>query len=95
LIAVKVLGCGGSGSWSGVEQGIEWTTNSYIARRRPSVANMSLGGGVSPTTDAAVQKSIAGGVSYSIEQVTPMPTHATTPPLVHLKQLPSVPLPTH
>jgi len=66
LIAVKVLGCGGSGSWSGVEQGIEWTTTSYQARKRPSVANMSLGGGVSPTTDAAVEKSIAAGVAYSI-----------------------------
>jgi len=66
LIAVKVLGCGGSGTWSGVEQGIEWTTTSFQSRKRPSVANMSLGGGISPTTDLAVEKSIAAGVSYAI-----------------------------
>jgi len=66
LIAVKVLGCGGSGTWSGVEQGIEFTTSSHQTRGRRSVANMSLGGGPSPTTDAAVTRSVAAGVSYSI-----------------------------
>jgi len=66
LVGVKVLGCGGSGSWSGVEQGIEWTTVSHNSRGKRSVANMSLGGGISPTTDAAVSKSIAGGVNYAI-----------------------------
>jgi len=66
LIAVKVLGCGGSGTWAGVVQGVEWTTNSANARGRPSLANMSLGGGVTPTADAAVAASIAAGVHYAI-----------------------------
>jgi subtilisin family serine protease len=66
LIAVKVLGCSGSGTWTGVNQGIEWTTTSHQSRGRRSVANMSLGGAVSATTDAAVAASIAAGVNYAI-----------------------------
>jgi len=66
LFAVKVLSCSGSGSWTGVIQGIEGTTKSYQSRKRPSVANMSLGGGISATTDAAVAASVAAGVNYAI-----------------------------
>jgi len=66
LIAVKVLGCGGSGSWSGVEEGINFATTSHASRGRRSVANLSLGGGISPTTDAAVQASVAAGITYAI-----------------------------
>jgi len=66
LIAVKVLGCGGSGTWAGVVQGVEWTTSSAAARGRPSVANMSLGGGVTAIVDTAVTNSIAAGVHYAI-----------------------------
>ena len=51
LVAVKVLSRSGSGTTSGVIAGID-----YVAANGKSgdVANMSLGGGVSPSLDAAV-----------------------------------------
>jgi len=66
IIAVKVLNGAGSGSWTGVIAGINYATASFYTRRRKAVANMSLGGGVSPTVDQAVEESIAAGVTYSI-----------------------------
>jgi len=66
LIAVKVLNGAGSGSWTGVIGGIDYTTASFKSRGRKAVANMSLGGGASPTVDAAVESSIKAGVTYSI-----------------------------
>jgi aqualysin 1 len=63
LTAVKVLGCGGSGTTSGVIAGINWVT-AHAAR--PAVANLSLGGGVSDALDDAVRNSAASGIVYSI-----------------------------
>jgi len=60
---VKVLGCGGSGSWSGVIKGIDWVTANA---KKPAVANMSLGGGASQAVDDAVKKSADSGVFYSL-----------------------------
>ena len=59
LVAVRVLGCDGSGSNSGVIAGVDW-----VAANAPAgaVANMSLGGGASTTTDAAVARAVAKGV---------------------------------
>jgi subtilisin family serine protease len=65
LVAVRVLGCNGSGSTSGVIQGIDWVTGDHVAGA-PAVANMSLGGGASASLDAAVRSSIADGVTYAI-----------------------------
>ena len=42
LVAVRVLDCSGSGTWSGVIAGIDWVTAHHTA---DAVANMSLGGG--------------------------------------------------
>ncbi|MGQ0840002.1 S8 family peptidase [Actinokineospora sp.] len=65
LIAVKVLNCAGSGSFAGVAAGIDWVTGHHTSG--PAVANMSLGGsGSDPTGEAAVRRSIADGVTYSI-----------------------------
>jgi len=63
LVAVRVLNCSGSGSTSGVIAGIDWVTTNHATR---SVANMSLGGGASASLDAAVNNSIASGVTYAI-----------------------------
>jgi subtilisin family serine protease len=63
LFAVRVLGCNGSGTNSGVIAGVDWVTANHIS---PAVANMSLGGGVSTALDTAVRNSIAAGVTYSI-----------------------------
>jgi len=52
LIAVKVLGCDGSGTNSGVIAGINWAVSNKGTG--PAVANMSLGGGASQAVDDAV-----------------------------------------
>ncbi|WP_053227412.1 S8 family peptidase [Solirubrobacter soli] len=65
LVAVKVLGCSGSGTTAGVVAGIDWVTAQHAAGQ-PAVANMSLGGGASTALDQAVQRSIADGVTYAI-----------------------------
>src|SRR5262249_12982715 len=46
LVAVRVLGCNGSGTTAGVIAGIDWVTGNHQAGQ-PAVANMSLGGGAS------------------------------------------------
>jgi aqualysin 1 len=63
LTGVKVLGCNGSGSNSGVIAGIDWVTANAV---KPAVANMSLGGGVSQAIDDAVRRSAASGVFYAL-----------------------------
>jgi len=63
LTGVKVLGCGGSGTTSGVIKGIDWVTKNAV---KPAIANMSLGGGASTSLDTAVKNSAVSGVFYSI-----------------------------
>jgi subtilisin family serine protease len=63
LTGVKVLGCNGSGATSGVIKGVDWVTANA---RKPAIANMSLGGGLSQALDDAVRRSAASGVFYSI-----------------------------
>ena len=65
LVAVRVLGCDGSGSNSGVIAGVDWVTANHQAGQ-PAVANMSLGGGASTALDDAVRRSIADGVTYAL-----------------------------
>jgi subtilisin family serine protease len=63
LVPVRVLDCAGAGSWSGVIAGIDWVANSS---QRPAVANMSLGGAVSNSLDAAVAGAVAKGVTVVV-----------------------------
>ena len=63
ISAVKVLGCGGSGTTSGVIKGVDWVTANRVL---PAIANMSLGGGASTALDNAVRNSAAAGVFYSL-----------------------------
>jgi subtilisin family serine protease len=64
LVGVKVLGCNGSGSTSGVIAGVDWVTAN--AGGTLAIANMSLGGGASTSLDNAVKNSATAGVFYSI-----------------------------
>ena len=64
LVAVRVLDCAGSGSWSGVIAGIDWVTAHHGAA--PAVANMSLGGGANSAVDDAVRRMIADGVPTAV-----------------------------
>jgi len=68
VVGVKVLSAGGSGSWAGVVSGIDWVTKQHTDRGRDarSVANMSLGGGKTPTVDTAVENSVAAGVNHVV-----------------------------
>jgi subtilisin family serine protease len=65
LVAVRVLGCDGSGTNSGVIAGVDWVTGNHQPGQ-PAVANMSLGGGASTALDSAVSRSIADGVTYAV-----------------------------
>jgi aqualysin 1 len=61
LHAVRVLGCNGSGTTSGVIAGVDFVTENA---EFPAVANMSLGGGVSQALDDAVARSVDAGITY-------------------------------
>ena len=63
LIPVRVLDCAGSGAWSGVIAGVDWTAASTL---RPAVANLSLGGGASAAVDAAVSAAVGKGVTMVV-----------------------------
>jgi subtilisin family serine protease len=60
---VRVLGCNGSGTNSGVIAGMDWVANNHV---KPAVANMSLGGGASTATDDAVQRMVNAGVTVVV-----------------------------
>ncbi|PWN48236.1 hypothetical protein IE53DRAFT_389580 [Violaceomyces palustris] len=81
LVAVKVLGSGGSGTMSDVTGGVLWAVedakrltakyaaepNSKAAKKHKGfVANMSLGGGKSPTLDRAVNGAVTSGMHFAV-----------------------------
>jgi subtilisin family serine protease len=63
LTGVKVLGCNGSGTTSGVIKGVDWVTANAS---KPAVANLSLGGGFSRALNDAVLRSVRSGVFYAV-----------------------------
>jgi subtilisin family serine protease len=62
LIAVKVLGCDGVGSYSSVISGINWAMNHANSTQIPSVISMSLGGGYSAALNEAVAAAVNSGI---------------------------------
>ncbi|PPJ54789.1 hypothetical protein CBER1_04027 [Cercospora berteroae] len=68
LIAVKVLGAEGSGSNAGVLAGIDWAVNDAKSKGRigKAVGNLSLGGPLSPATNAAVAEAVAEGLFLAV-----------------------------
>lgn len=81
VIAVKVLGSNGSGTNSDVIGGVQWALNDADRHKKialeelrktgktnhkGSVANMSLGGGRSPSLDAAVNAAVKGGIYFAV-----------------------------
>ncbi|KAF9256738.1 subtilisin-like serine protease [Marasmius fiardii PR-910] len=81
VIAVKVLGSNGSGSMSDVVAGVDWASKSAKEKmvkaqeeyrktgrtnHKGSVANMSLGGGKSPTLDSVVDAAVVGGMHFAV-----------------------------
>jgi subtilisin family serine protease len=65
IIAVRVLDCGGSGTFAQVIAGVDWVTGDHQAGE-DAVANMSLGGSATASLDLAVANSVADGVVYSV-----------------------------
>ncbi len=63
IVPVRVLGCEGSGSNSGVIAGVDWVAQNASG---PSVANMSLGGGASSALDNAVNNAINKGITFVV-----------------------------
>ncbi|KAJ1644015.1 proteinase B [Coemansia asiatica] len=76
VIAVKVLGSNGSGTMADVVMGVEFTVGDHrkaVAQaekegkqHRGSVANMSLGGGLSRALNLAVDAAVRAGVHYAV-----------------------------
>jgi len=66
-IAVKVLGANGSGTNDGVIAGINWAANDHKSRGTGrSVANMSLGGGLSAALNSAVAAAVKAGMVFAV-----------------------------
>lgn len=63
LVPVRVLGCDGSGAYSGVIAGVDWAA---AQSHRPAVANMSLGGPTSDALDQAIAGATAKGLSVVV-----------------------------
>lgn len=65
VIPVRIFGCEGTGYMSDVVAGLDWIAQHHTAGT-PAVANLSVGGGISATTDAAVQRVIDDGVTVVV-----------------------------
>jgi hypothetical protein len=65
IVPVRVLDCSGSGSTSGVVDGINWAIGDHVAGT-PAVMNLSLGGGASKTMDDAVAAAVADGITVVV-----------------------------
>ncbi|KAB8304118.1 hypothetical protein EYC80_003538 [Monilinia laxa] len=63
LVGVKVLDRDGSGSNSGIIEGIQWVTRNAP---RNSVISMSLGGGYSRATNSAVKSAVDAGITVVV-----------------------------
>nr|XP_054766269.1 aqualysin-1-like [Lytechinus pictus] len=64
VYGVRVLGCQGSGAWSGIIDGMDWVASNG---NRPAVASMSLSGPADGTAvDEAVANMVAAGVTLTV-----------------------------
>ena len=60
---VKVLSCSGSGTTAGIIAGVDWVR---LNATKPAVANLSLGGGDSSSTNSAVNNLANSGVFVAV-----------------------------
>ncbi|KAI9340953.1 serine protease 1 [Pilaira anomala] len=75
-VAVKVLRSNGSGTMSDVVRGVDWATGEHLKEQanaqakgdkyKGAVANMSLGGGKSPSLDLAVNGAVDSGIVFAV-----------------------------
>jgi subtilisin family serine protease len=64
VVAVKVLGANGSGSYAGVIAGVDWSAANGTPNK--DTANLSLGGGISTATDDAVDGLVRKGIFTAV-----------------------------
>jgi subtilisin family serine protease len=62
IIAVKILGDTGSGSWAGVIRGISWVVNNVKKTKRCSVMSMSIGGNFNAALNLAIEEAYKSGI---------------------------------
>jgi subtilisin family serine protease len=62
IVPIRVLGCTGSGSWSGFISAMDWIIANHPTGT-PGVMNASLGGGKYQLVNDAVQKLFAAGIT--------------------------------
>jgi subtilisin family serine protease len=61
LVGLRVVSCTGTGTVASLVAGIDWVVANAV---RPAVINISLAlGGADPTTDAAVSRAVAAGIT--------------------------------
>ncbi len=60
---VRVLGCDGTGAWSGIIDGMDWVAGNHT---KPAVANLSIGGGATQSVDDAVTRLHNAGVTVVV-----------------------------
>ncbi|GAA5158812.1 S8 family peptidase [Ornithinimicrobium tianjinense] len=77
LVPVRVLDCRGSGTWSGVIDGMDWVVANASG---PSVANMSLGGGANAGIDDAIKRMTDAGVTTVVAAGNETADACTTSP---------------
>lgn len=63
LRGVRVLGCDGSGSTSGIIAAVDWVRSNAA---RPAIANMSLGGGYSSALNTAISNLANSGIFVAV-----------------------------
>ncbi|GIG29901.1 S8 family serine peptidase [Cellulomonas marina] len=79
VVAVRVAGCDGTGTYSQVVAGLDWVVRDHAAGR-PAVANLSLGGPASAALDAAVQAVVDDGVTVAVAAGNEATDACTTSP---------------
>ncbi|HLK99786.1 MAG TPA: S8 family serine peptidase [Myxococcaceae bacterium] len=63
VFGVKVLGCNGSGTWSGIISGMDFVAGHSASQK---VANMSLGGGFNQAVNDAAARMVASNVAVAV-----------------------------
>ena len=58
LVSVKVLSDQGSGSYSGIIQGINWVIDQVQSKGRRGIMSLSLGGGKSTSLNSAIANAV-------------------------------------
>ncbi len=65
IVPVHALACDGADrSWLGSIAGVNWVVNNYSPANGPALVNMSVGGSINATLDAAIKRGIDKGLTF-------------------------------